>query len=612
MTRFLRLAAALSLAGGLALAGALPVAAAVTGPSRQLGSPPQGVCAAAVTTTAAASTGFLFWTTNQFDLTATQYFPCGPGVPAVSCTVYLSGVGAVILDKTFSGACTLSGTQKQAIGSWATSMETKFGGCQGTGLSGLGCDIKNMLHDLANGQVIQTLTTYTAGALALPFYAQNGLTGWITTNHNNAIFSVYKVMAFMGLSVAAIAGAMRIIADANDNRRNTGVVFIHTGLRLFLAMTFITGFFGLAQWAIPLFNKLASYTYGSIEANGINEVFGAHGHVTSQVIFGAAGAGIAGLLGLIVALLMMIYLFVMFVFRDVILAFGIALAPIAIGLAVWDTRNQMYMHWRNLFIGGLLMSVAGAVGVGVTFAIVGGLLANAQVGNALDFFMAIVMMIGGLFATTKLMNIVMQGSMSHRSPTSLLTGMGEGAIMGMGIQKAIGAGSKRVSKGAGAVAGAAGSAAHASGLQSVGGSVARAVTGGAGAHQATGVMAHASLSSQKAFAGMPDGTVDQALASDPQAQQVLEAATSHLGPDVSYGARLQHLSGSGQMGHKLANRLVESGTGTAQLLNGANPKQVRFNYSQDEMGSMMKMAHDHAQMGADKTVKNAANAWGVA
>ena len=611
MTRFLRLGSALALAGAMAMMGALPVMAGTTGPGPGSGTVPPGTCG--VILSAGASNGVL-------DIVGST--PCAAGQAPTSCQVIVQGGQLPSpIERTFAWPCaaaftiphsTTAGSPWEQFIGWANTQINTWDACTG-GVAAVVCSTQNLMRALNAHNVVGTLISYASGAMSLPFYAQNGLTSWITTTHQNILMSVYKIMAFLGLSVAAIAGAMRVVADAADNRRHSGVMLVQTGLRFGLALTFITGFFALAQWAIPLFNNLASGVYEAIMSKGIGDIFSTTGHLTPQAIIGASGAGIAGLFAAIIALLLMLYLFVMFLMRDVILAFGIALAPIAIGLAVWDTRNDLFMHWRNLFIGGLLMSLAGAVGVGVTFAIVGGMLAAVQVGTSgLLWFLSIVMMIGGLFATTKLMNVVMRGAMSHRSPTSLLLGMGEGAILGMGVRKAITAGSARVATTAGVAAGAAGDMAHTTGLHALGGSIARGLTGGSATHQATGVMGHASMGTQRGMVGVPDGAMDTAIASDPQGQQILDAATAHMDPGASYGARLAELHASGgQSGHKLSKMLVENGIGKAQLLNSVAPKQVRFSYDRDEFGAMMDLAHNHSRAQADKVVKDAAN-WGAA
>lgn len=601
--RFLRPLTAILLAGGMLAATAVPVLAGTNGSSTQLGAPPASTCSVQLKVTAGAPTGFWIFASNTFNLQVTSYTPCGPGQPPTSCQVYITGAGPAPIEKSFSGPCTLTGSQKAAIGAWATAASNQY--CTGTGVTSVTCAISNMLTALSSGNVVGTLIAYTTGAMGLPFYAQNGLTSWITTTHQNALRNVYLVMAFLGATVALLAAAFRVIADVGQRGTHVGLLIIGAPVRLFFALVLIASFFALAQWAIPIFNNLASGTYTAIMSNGVEKIFGVNGHMTVQAIVGVAGAGIAGLLSIIIALVMMIYLFVMFLFRDVILVFSMMIAPIAIGLGVYDHKNDLVMMWRNLFIGGLLMSLAGAVGVGVTFAIVGSLLQTAATG--VDWLMAMIMMIGGLFFTTRLMNTVMRGSMSHRSPSELLVGMGEGAILGMGIRKAINHGSSTVAKARSGGAqkppdGGDGSPGAGDGAPAPGKSNYFDGGGGppgAGGSSPTGdfgVARFANPDTRKALGGLPRGSVETALANDPQARSVIERATKYMDPSASLGERMSEMTHSG-VHNKVLNRMIETGTGKADLLAGKPPTEVRFNYNKDELDHLTVLADKAADEG---------------
>ena len=591
---YLRLAS-LGIAVGMMIAGALPVLAGTTGSSTQLGPPPASTCSVQLQVTAGSPSGFWIFASNTFNLQVTSYTPCGPGQAPTSCQVYITGAGPAPIEKTFSGPCTLTGSQKTAIGAWATSAMNQY--CTGTGLTAVTCAISNMLTALSSGNVVGTLIAYTTGAMGLPFYAQNGLTSWITTTHQNALRNVYLVMAFLGATVALLAAAFRVIADVGQRGTHVGLLIIGAPVRLFFALVLIASFFALAQWAIPIFNNLASGTYTAIMSNGVEKIFGVNGHMTVQAIVGVAGAGIAGLLSIIIALVMMIYLFVMFLFRDVILVFSMMIAPIAIGLGVYDHKNDLVMMWRNLFIGGLLMSLAGAVGVGVTFAIVGSLLQTAATG--VDWLMAMIMMIGGLFFTTRLMNTVMRGSMSHRSPAALLTGMGEGAILGMGIRKAINHGSSTVAKArAGQSGDVSNSAITASREETAAAQeegVAKTQLGERAGAPAGTALAAASLNTQQALSALPEGALETSLMHDVGAQQVIAAATAYMGPGVSFQGRVAEMVSNPHHAVVL-NRMIENGVGKAQLLSGVDPQKVNYSYSDAEMSSLMVNAHKAARM----------------
>lgn len=592
---------ATAIAAGMLLAGAVPVLAGTTTPTTG-GTAGSSTCE--VTISAAISSGAVSIISSK---------PCGPNEAPTSCLVVLTGGQLPSpVEKNFNWSCssafgandsTAPNSPWQQFSAWGNYEINQWDSC--TGVQSAVCAITNMMNALSSGNVIGTLLEYTTGAMGLPFYAQNGLTSWITTTHQNALSSIYTIMAFLGATVALLAAAFRVISEIGQKGTHVGLIIIGAPVRLFFALALIAGFFELTQWAIPVFNNLASAVYSAIMGAGIDNVFSSNGHMTAQAVAGLAGAGIAGLLGAIVGTLLMIYLFVMLIIRDVILTFGLMLAPIAIALAVYDHRNDMVVMWRNLFFGGLLMSLAGAVGVGVTFAIVGALL-NSATASGLEWLVAIVMMIGGLFFTARLMNAVMRGSMSHRSPTSLLVGMGEGAILGMGVRKAIGAGMSAPVSGARAAGGAIASSAPASavsaGANAVGNVVGRVAAGAP--LNPSGALAHANLSTQAALSGLNPRAVDTALINDGQARQVIETATAHMAPDATTAQRLDHMVQSGHH-RQLVNRLVESGVGKAQLLNGSDPSQVRFNYHSEEMGNLMSMAHEAARTSTSKIVKGA-------
>lgn len=599
--RLLRPLTALLLAGGLLAATAVPVLASISSPSQPVGgSAPSGTCEVTLASTTS--------------LNVVSSKPCSSGQAPTSCLVVLTSTAMPApVEKTFNWPCASAFTRPYATGagspnaqfmSWYDAKVGAF--CTGSGLTGVSCAVSNMMTALSSGNVIGTLIAYTTGAMGLPFYAQNGLTSWITTTHQNALAGVYKVMAVLGLTVALFAAAFRVISEVGQKGTHVGLLIIGAPVRLFFAIALIASFFALTQWAIPIFNNLASGVYTAIMNGGASQVFTSSGHMNAQAVAGLAGAGIAGLIGAIVGTLLMVYLFIMLIMRDVILVFGMMLAPIAIGIGVYDHRNDMVMKWRNLFIGGLLMSLAGAVGVGITFAIVGALLNSTAATSGPGWLLAIVMMVGGLFFTSRLMNEIMRGSMSHRSPTALLTGMAEGAIIGMGAKKAINAGGKTAAKGVGKTAGAVAGSAPISGaagkIRDVGGALAR---GAAGAPiNQSGSMAHASVGTQAAMAGIGGGAMDAALTSDPQAQQVIEAATSHMDPSTPMSGRLAHMVDSGNH-HQVLNRMIENGVGKAQLLSGTDPSQARFNYHNGEMSSMMELAHKSARASAAQTVKSA-------
>ena len=600
--RFFRPLLAVLLAGGMLAAATVPVLAGVTTSSPGVsGSAPAGTCEVTLSSTTS--------------LNVVSSKPCGQGQAPTTCLVVLtSSAMPAPVEKTFNWSCASAFRKPYATGAgtpngqFMTWYANKVGAyCTGSGLTGVTCAVSNMMTALNSGNVIGTLIAYTTGAMGLPFYAQNGLTSWITTTHQNALSGVYKVMAMLGFTVALFAAAFRVIAEVGQKGTHVGLLIIGAPVRLFFAIALILSFFALTQWAIPIFNNLAGAVYTAIMNGGANQVFTSSGHMNAQAVAGLAGAGIAGLLGAIVGTLLMIYLFIMLIIRDVILTFGLMLAPIAIGIGVYDQHNDMVMKWRNLFIGGLLMSLAGAVGVGVTFAIVGALLNSSAATSGPGWLLAIVMMVGGLFFTTRLMNEIMRGSMSHKSPTGLLLGMAEGAIIGTGAKKAIRAGSRTVGKGAGAAAkGAAGSApisGAGSKVRDLGGAMGRlAQCGPAG--KPSGAMAHASVGTQAALAGVGGGAMDTALASDSQAQQIIEAATAHMDPNTPTSARLAHMANSDQH-HQVLNRMIENGVGKAQLLSGADPSQVRFKYHEQEMGSMLDLAHKAARASAAQTIKSA-------
>lgn len=601
MHRFIRPLTAILLAGGMLAASVVPVLAGVSSPVGS-GTAPAGTCSIEVHGGPGVTSGFGPWASTTYSLTETAHYNCTHGQLPTSCTVILTG-GPSVVSKTFSGQC-LSGTQKNAIQTWAVGIEKNYT-CNGPILvGGLVCSVQGLLYALGSGQVVGTLLNYSSGAMALPFYSQSGLTSWITTSHNNAMAPIYKIMLLLGATVALFAGAMRVVEDIASKNGHGGMMIIGVPLRLFFAFVAMTGFLAVAQWAIPIFNYGAADLFNAFMSSGTHAVFAKSGSMTPMAVAGLAGANVAGLIVAIVSLVLMLYLFLMFILRDVILAFAIALAPIAIGLAVYDSKNEMFVLWKKFFIGGLMMSLAGAIGVGVTFSIVGNLLYAGASG--LNWLIGMVMMVAGLFITTKLMTIAMRGSMSHRSPMGLMTGMAEGALIGAGLQKAASAGSRTAAKGVGkagsAAAGSGPIGGAASKIRDAGGALARGA-GGAPMSQ-SGAMAHASVGTQKAMAGIGGGAMDTALASDSQGQQIIEAATAHMDPSTPASARLAHMADSGNH-HQVLNRMIENGVGKGQLLGGTDPSQVKFNYNQDEMSSMMGLAHQSARTSTAQMMKSA-------
>jgi hypothetical protein len=568
------------LAGLLGGLTAIPVMAGVTGVS---GTVSGGNCQIVISLSG----------NNAPDVVSAE--PCQPGQN--TCQVILeNGNLPAPVSQTFNGVCDPFGSQKQEILNFINFADNEYASC--TGLLAAPCAISNLLTALSSGNVVGTLIHYLTVAMGLPFYSQGSLTSWITTTHQNALLSIYRVMAALGVAVALLAGAFRLVAEAIKRGAAPGMLIVGVPIRIILATSAIGAFFEFAQWGIPIFNNLASGVYSAIGSGGVEKVFGVNGDMTAQAIVALAGAGVAGLLGVIIALLMMIYLFVMLIMRDVILGFGVALAPIAIGLAVFDIRNEMFHLWRNIFLGGLLMSLAGAVGVGVTFAIFGSLIQTSATG--MDWLMAIIMLIGGLFMTTRLMNIVMRGSMSHRSPTSLLLGMSEGAIIGMGVRKAIGAGRSMVSGKAKDAGGATGvpqtSATRAQANTAAGTAAAAASMADAelGPAAPGSVLSAASLTTQAGLAGLPPGSLETALINDEKAQQVIAAATANLHPGTSIQARLRTMASS-DIHRPVLNRLIENGVGKGQLISGVDPYAVKFAYSDDEMEIMTNMANEAAR-----------------
>ena len=484
------------------------------------------------------------------------------------------------------------------------------------GVQDLACNVSNMMHDLSSGNIVGTVISYAQGALALPFYSQGGLTGWIRPGRTNALAGIYAVTAALGIFVALIAGATRVVADIAGKRGSPGTVLVGAPIRIFVAVGVIAGFLGFASWLVPIFSSLATGLYEALLAGGAaGRLFASNGHMTAQAVAGMAGAGIAGLVGVVVALVLMLYLFVMFLVRSILLGFCICLAPIAIGLAVFDRRNEMFSLWEKMFVGALLMSVAGALGVGITFALFGAMLPPAP--NGLSWLLAIATLIIGLVATTKLMTVAMRGAMSHRSPGALLTGMAGGAVGGMVAGGIISAGAgvtkfagKVAGKGAGALGGAklaAGAAAAGAGMAGVAGGARRFVRG---TPSPQGAMAAAPVSTQHAMASLPPDAMDTALANDPQAQQVAHAATAHMPPTTSTKERLAAMSQSPH-GRKTLGMLVEGGVGKAQLLGGAAPEQARFHYSNAEMGQMTEQANRASRAGAQQVVRRATTMAGV-
>ena len=531
--------------------------------------------------------------------------PCQPGQN--TCDVLLQGGNLpYIVSQTFNGQCdTLAQSTILAFASFA---DTQYASC--TGLASAPCAISNLLKALSAPNVVGTLIQYLGGALSLPFYSQNGISAWLTAAHQNALWNIYVVMATLGVMVALLAGAFRLVAEGVKKGAAPGMLIVGVPIRIIVATAVIAGFFGFAKWAIGLFNNLASGVFHVIANQGVTQVFAncanpkicQPGTLSAAVQAALAGAGLAGLLGVIVIMIMMLYLFIMLILRDVVLAFAIVLAPIAIGLAVFDYRNEMFSTWKNLFIGGLLMSLAGAVGIGVSFAIFASLI---QVASGFDWFFALVMLVGGLFMTTRLMNAVMRGSMSHRSPTSLLFGMGEGAIIGMGIRKAIGAGSSAVK---GRVAGkpdpAAPSATRAQANATAGVAAASASMSGSEAGPAPegSVLSAASLTTQVGLKSVPSGALETALMNDEGAQQIIAKATANLHPGTSMQARLQTMATS-DIHRPVLNRLIENGVGKGQLISGVEPHAVKFAYSDDELEVMTNMADQAARTAQAREIK---------
>lgn len=420
--------------------------------------------------------------------------------------------------------------------------------------------IPNLPCDLDTTNVINSLISYILGIATLPFFAAGGMVSWIGMGTAKGIGAVYGIMAGVGILVAAAATMIGVVLDMFQFKLLT---LLRRPMKFLVAITLIGTFPLLYPWLTQEATQLGVSLYATIVRGSNLGVFTNSGSVSPQLKADFYNMELVGLLAVIIFLLLMIWLFLLFVIRSVLLAFTIVLAPLALGLLGLDFRNQFFQTWLRIFVGAELMTIAGAIGMGVTFDLFAVLSAS---GTAIADITAVGTLFGGLIVTTKLMTMVMQGSMQHKSPTTLLMGMGEAAVAGMGIRALAGHAGGGMRQGI-----SQGTSTARTGVASMGRKISQLSTGkppvntsvGSGNEILTGLSP-----AEQATLAPHSSEIESAIASDPQSQYIIRMATKHLPNNADDATRLNYMKTRPTIYATLIQQMVHSGTGLSDMLAG--------------------------------------------
>ena len=460
--------------------------------------------------------------------------------------------------------------------------------------------IGSVMADLLDpARIAPALYGFFSAILTLPFLSGSALGSWITFGQSGGtvLGLLYSVLMPFGFMVAVIAAAAKIVKEGRDRRGSFSGSMLGAGTSLVIGLAVIYRGESIGITLFQISNKVALDLVTALGSHPLP--FNTNG----QFDWLSVPLPMIGMLMMLIALIVVVaaflWLLVKFLVRTFIVFFCIALLPIAVGFAVYDTRNEIFRMWLKHFTGALASASLAAIGIELTLGLSGAALASGAggVSGALWQLMSIGFLVVGVSATAKIMSIGYGGVYGESGVLGMGMGMaagvagavslmGKGVALTKGVAKVHGAAGKAVAGGAmvGASAGA----------SAVGGALAARSMAKAG-HTPTGIYKHLPLAKASALGGSEtELAAHSVLQNDPFSQQMLQTATGHLPADTTPEERLSVLSSNKEF-RPLMQQWLDGTHMVDVVQKKVDPSQITTKFSSAQQKSMMNMAAEASQ-----------------
>lgn len=258
--------------------------------------------------------------------------------------------------------------------------------------------------------------------------------------------AMFAALRGPGLALAAAAACIRGMKMFADSQRASGVQIM---LDLTVRAIVVIGILGVPvaggqSLGYTLVQTVLSVSM-DISMNIFTTIVSTIGHSSS--VGGSVGMGVitgsligvsetlisspAGLLGLLIAgvlILLLIYMIIMLIARFLLTAMVVAMAPLVMGVAVFEPKNRFTEWWVEAFFGAALIPVVLAFCIGLTVA----LATNAVIGKggAWGTLFVPIDLIGGIWLTGKMMHKLTWRHFQHGGPIGALSAGFAGAWVG--------------------------------------------------------------------------------------------------------------------------------------------------------------------------------------
>ncbi|MHB8507647.1 MAG: hypothetical protein ACYDGR_03235 [Candidatus Dormibacteria bacterium] len=265
--------------------------------------------------------------------------------------------------------------------------------------------------------------------LGTPAFFNHDAGEWGTDNIFSRLWSVSLSIAVILVALAAGLRLMRMVLDHQAlsfvaPQMTTRVV---VGLAAAGLSYKVLGWLAVTSADIGVKMFLAFAQVGAAPGDGTLTA----ALLTLQGTSGAAA--ILVLLPVLAALLVMLYVVALMIARWVILVFAVALAPVAIAVGVYDTRNEFFGWWARMLSGALVAPIITGVVLGITFGVA------ADFAHSMPFLgpaASGVLLLGGFIVLGKALSHLTMGALHSGAGAGGLVAAAAGAIGERGLETA--------------------------------------------------------------------------------------------------------------------------------------------------------------------------------
>ena len=268
---------------------------------------------------------------------------------------------------------------------------------------------------------------------------QNLVTGGFDPANRDSIYQLVYNATVPGASALAAAGAcvrgMKLFADQKASGMQIMLDLMIRGIvaagALAIGYQLITTIYNVSIGiSVDLFTALMSAETKHIIDTSGDAVGGAI--ITKALFsyigpkfFGSASLGPLMILCAVILLLFLIYLVILMIARFILTAVVIAMAPLVIALTVWEPKNRFTEWWVEALVGSALIPVVFAFSVGTTL-----VFAVDAFGTAEASVLLVILLIGGIWITGKMMHKLTWRHFQHGGPIGALSAGFSGAWVG--------------------------------------------------------------------------------------------------------------------------------------------------------------------------------------